>query len=103
MSVLGRALRRTDLQFPLVLEFPGDAEHGRTEATFNDRKSVERTLDAAQVSAVGAGLAIYTLPDGGFVLAGRASADPWCDYVEETTPRRGWLQSVGRNWLGIRR
>lgn len=102
MSVLGRTLRRSDLVFPLTLEFPGDAEHGRTETTFRDRGSIERTLTDARVNAVNDGLTIYTLPDGGFVLAAKACADPWHDAVNAALRRRGWLGDIGRNWFGGR-
>lgn len=102
MSVLGRALRRADLSFPLTLEFPGDVEHGRAEATFGDRASIERTLTDAQVNAMNDGAAVYTLPDGGFVLAQKISVNPWDDHVAATAPRRRWLGDIGRNWLGRR-
>lgn len=90
MSVLGRALRRTDLRFPLELEFPGDADHGRTQAAFRDRTALERTLTDAQVNAINDGLAIFTQPDGGFLLAEkRAPMDAWRDQVPR---RRSWLR-----------
>ncbi len=102
MSVLGRALRRVDLQFPLTLEFPGDAEHGRAEATFVSRAALERTLTDARVNAINGGLVLYTLPDGGFLLAQPTVADPWAEHVKATTPPRKWLAGIGRNWLGRR-
>ncbi len=97
MSVLGHALRRTDLSFPLTLEFPGDGEHGSTEVRFGDRNEIERTLTDARVIAVNDGLALYTLPDGGFILAQPTMADPW----GRTRERRrrhavtGWPASAG--------
>lgn len=99
MSVLGRALRQIDLRFPLTLEFPGDGEHGRTEATFSDKAALERTLTDAQVNATNDGLALYTLPDGAFILAQPTAVDPWGEHVRATSPRRGWLTGIGRNWL----
>lgn len=100
MSVLGRALRQADLSFPATLEFPGDADHGRAEVEFGDRTAIERTLTEAQVNAVNDGLAIYTLPDGGFLLAKKTAADPWAPHAQASAPRRGWLRDVGANWLG---
>lgn len=98
MSVLGRALaQHAPLAFPLTLEFPGDETHARAEQTFASRETLERTLTDAQVNAVMDGLAIYRLQDGGFILADRASHDPWRDQAH-AAPRRPWLD-IGRGWF----